>query len=201
MSSEVQVCKVVLVGETQTGKTSIIAKLTQNIFNDNVDSTIVNSISNFDMKLDEQNSIRLVIWDTAGQEKYRSLNKLFYKDAVIVILVYDTTLKSSFEEIRKYWIPQIKSHCGDKVILAIAGNKADLFEQQEVSEEEAQQLASDSKAIFVPTSCKTGSGITELFKQVAKAYVKGGIEQAEEKMKLEKEKKKEEKKKKKSCCK
>ena len=91
MSSEVQVCKVVLVGETQTGKTSIIAKLTQNIFNDNVDSTIVNSISNFDMKLDEQNSIRLVIWDTAGQEKYRSLNKLFYKDAVIVILVYDTT--------------------------------------------------------------------------------------------------------------
>lgn len=198
MTTSEQVCKVVLVGETQTGKTSIIAKLTKDIFQEELSSTIVNSITNYNILLEDTNTVQLVIWDTAGQEKYRALNTLFYKDAVIVVLVYDQTQRKTFEEVKKYWIPQIKSHCGDKTILAIAANKSDLFEQQEVTDDEGKQLADSNKGIFMQTSCKTGSGIKELFHVLAKEYYKGDNE--EKKRLVLEEQKQQNDKDKKSCC-
>lgn len=195
-----QICKVVLVGETQTGKTSIIAKLTKDIFQEEVGSTIVNSITNYKIELEDTKTVQLVIWDTAGQEKYRSLNTLFYKDAVIVVLVYDQTQRKTFEEVKNYWIPQIRSHCGEKIIVAIAANKSDLFEEQEVSDEEGKQLAEATKGIFMQTSCKTGSGIKELFLALAKKYEKGETAEKERIILEEKKTNKIINDNKKSCC-
>ena len=109
---EAQTCKVVLLGESGVGKTCIIARFINNTFEENLISTTGASYAGKTMTFDEYNgkSIRFEIWDTAGQEKYRSLTKIFYKDAGAAILVYDITRKESFEEIQKYWFNQIKDH-------------------------------------------------------------------------------------------
>ena len=105
-----QTCKVVLLGESGVDKTCIIARFINNIFEENLISTTGYSYAVKTMTFDEYEgkSIKFEIWDTAGQEKYRSLTKIFYKDAGAAILVYDITRKESFEEIQKYWINQIK---------------------------------------------------------------------------------------------
>ena len=109
---EAQTCKVVLLGESGVGKTCIIARFINNTFEENLISTTGASYAGKTMTFDEYDgkSIRFEIWDTAGQEKYRSLTKIFYKDATAAILVYDITRKESFEEIQKYWYNQIKDH-------------------------------------------------------------------------------------------
>ena len=105
-----QTSKVVLLGESGVGKTCIIARFINNTFEENLISTTGASYAGKTMTFDEYEwkSIKFEIWDTAGQEKYRSLTKIFYKDAGAAILVYDITRKESFEEIQKYWINQIK---------------------------------------------------------------------------------------------
>ena len=109
---EAQSCKVVLLGESGVGKTCIIARFINNTFEENLISTTGASYAGKTMTFDEYDgkSIRFEIWDTAGQEKYRSLTKIFYKDAGAAILVYDITRKESYEEIQKYWFNQIKDH-------------------------------------------------------------------------------------------
>jgi small GTP-binding protein len=105
-------CKVVLLGESGVGKTCIIARFINNTFEDNIMSTTGASYAGKTMTFDEfgGKSIKFEIWDTAGQEKYRALTKIFYKDAGVAILVYDITRKESFEEIQKYWYHQIKEY-------------------------------------------------------------------------------------------
>ena len=105
-------CKVVLLGESGVGKTCIIARFINNTFEDNIMSTTGASYAGKTMQFYEFQGkcIKFEIWDTAGQEKYRSLTKIFYKDAGVAILVYDITRKESFEEIQKYWYNQIKEY-------------------------------------------------------------------------------------------
>ena len=105
-------CKVVLLGESGVGKTCIIARFINNTFEDNIMSTTGASYAGKTMIFDEfqGKSIKFEIWDTAGQEKYRALTKIFYKDAGVAILVYDITRKESFDEIQKYWYNQIKEY-------------------------------------------------------------------------------------------
>ena len=105
-----QTCKVVLLGESGVGKTCIIARFINNTFEENLISTTGASYAGKTITFDEfgGKSIKFEIWDTAGQEKYRSLTKIFYKDAGAAILVYDITRQDSFDEIKKYWLQQIK---------------------------------------------------------------------------------------------
>ena len=102
--------QVVLLGESGVGKTCIIARFINNTFEENLISTTGASYAGKTMVFDEYEgkSIKFEIWDTAGQEKYRSLTKIFYKDAAVAILVYDITRKESYDEIQKYWYNQIK---------------------------------------------------------------------------------------------
>ena len=107
---DVKVCKVVLLGESGVGKTCIIDRFINDNFDDNQKTTGISTFTAKTMTFDEfqGKSVKFEIWDTAGQEKYRSLNKIFYKDARVAILVYDITNSQSFEEIRQYWSNQIK---------------------------------------------------------------------------------------------
>ena len=107
---DAKACKVVLLGEAGVGKTSIISRFINNKFEENLETTTGASYAGKNMIFkDYQNKVvKFEIWDTAGQEKYRSLTQIFYKDASIAILVYDITNEESFEEIQNYWYDQIK---------------------------------------------------------------------------------------------
>ena len=107
---DAQICKVVLLGESGVGKTSIISRFINNFFSENVISTTGASYAGKTMIFDEfgGKKIRFEIWDTAGQEQYRSLTKIFYKDAAAAILVYDITRKGSFYALKNYWYDQVK---------------------------------------------------------------------------------------------
>ena len=120
--------KVVLVGESGTGKTSIIQQYAYKIFDPNcatsISSQYVSQVINFP---DLNKSIKLEIWDTAGQERYRSIAKLFYKDAKIIIFVYDVTSRVSFDELINFWIPEVQISINVKdVIFGLIANKSDL---------------------------------------------------------------------------
>ena len=165
---DAQTCKVVLLGESGVGKTCIIARFINNTFEENLISTTGASYAGKTMTFDEYDgkSIRFEIWDTAGQEKYRALTKIFYKDAGVAILVYDITRKESFDEIKEYWYNQIKECAPKNIVIGIAANKCDLYDNEQVSEDEARNFANEIGAVFKLTSASTNQGIEELFKGV-----------------------------------
>ena len=104
-------CKVVLIGKTGVGKTSIISRYTSNVFKENAMATPgANFITKKVYMEEEKENIKFEIWDTAGQERYRSLAKVFYKNASACILVYDITNKISFEDIQNFWAPELKEN-------------------------------------------------------------------------------------------
>ena len=109
-------CKVVLIGESGVGKTSIINRYISNTFSNVLTATPGASFTSKTLFLKEYNqSIKFEIWDTAGQEKYRALAKVFYKTAAVCILVYDITRRASFEELKKYWITELKGNASPNV--------------------------------------------------------------------------------------
>ena len=160
----------VLVGESGVGKTSIITQFIDQTFQEDIQSTTGGTFSTKSVVCDGGKVLKFEIWDTAGQEKYRSLTTMFYKDANAAVLVYDVTSAYSFEEIKNYWSNQIKDNSPENIILAIAANKSDLIEQETVDEGEARNFAKELNAIFVTTSAKSSEGINSLFEEIAKKY-------------------------------
>ena len=111
-----QTCKVVLIGESGVGKTSIISRYISNTFKSQLMSTPgANFVTKMIIMEDDNQSIKFEIWDTAGQEMYRSLAKVFYKNAAVCVLVYDITRKKSFEELKNYWLKEIKANANNKL--------------------------------------------------------------------------------------
>ena len=113
----------------------------------------------------------LEIWDTAGQEKFHSLTKLFIKESRIVLFVYDITDKNSFTEI-KSWVKIVKEVLDDKFVMGLAGNKKDLFLKEVINEVKGKEKAKEIGAIFKLTSAKEGEGIHELMESLLKEYIK-----------------------------
>ena len=165
-------CKVVLVGETGVGKTAIISRFIRDTFNKGQEPSTMASYTSKEIIIKEFNrKLKLDIWDTAGQEKYRSLTKFFYKDAAIAILVYDITRKVSFDEILTYWSEQLIECGASNLIIGIAGNKSDLFNEEEVKEIDGKVLANRLGAVFQLTSALTNSGIDTLFQKLGAQYL------------------------------
>ena len=169
--SNAEPAKVVLLGESGVGKTSIIAQFTTGKF----DPDCVTSLSaQFVSKTVEfQNlgkAIKFDIWDTAGQEKYRALAKIFYKDAKVIFLVYDITDAKSFNELKSYWHGVVKANGDSDAIIAIVANKNDLYDHAQVQNEEGEEFARSIGAIFQSTSAKSDSGITTLFDNVGQKF-------------------------------
>ena len=165
-------CKVVLVGDSGVGKTCIIQRYVNNNYNENTEST---SASTYTYKVVDykqfNKSISFDIWDTAGQELYRALAKNFYLNASIGILVYDVRRKESFESIKDYWYEQLKVSGEENMVFGVAGNKCDLFQEEQVSEDERKKFAKSIGAVFHLTSCKESIGIDELFEECGKKYL------------------------------
>ena len=166
--------KVVLIGETGVGKTSIITQFIDQTFQEDLQTTTGGTFSTKSVQCDNGKVLKFEIWDTAGQERYRSLATMFYKDANAAIMVYDVTRKETFEELKNYWAGQVKDNAPEKIILVIAGNKSDLIEQETVDEGEARNFAKELNAIFISTSAKSSEGINNLFEEIAKKQKKKG---------------------------
>ena len=197
--------KAVLLGESGVGKTCIIARFINNTFENNIMSTTGASYAGKTMAFEEFGGqcIKFEIWDTAGQEKYRSLTKIFYKDAAVAILVYDITRKESYEELKNYWYNQLKECSPSNIVIGIAANKCDLYDNEQVSEDEARKFAEEIGAVFKLTSANTNTGIEDLFKTIGCKVLDpnysedGESNQKKMNIKIDDDKNK---KKKKGCC-
>jgi len=170
--SEPESIKVVLVGESGVGKTSIISQFTSKKFDPHRETSLsaqfISKTVNFQ---DLGKEIKFDIWDTVGQEKYRSLAKIFYKDAKVIVFVYDITTEYSFNELKNYWYEETRSNTDGSPILAVVGNKIDLYKEQKVSNNDGKEFAEKIGAIFQTTSAQSDSGISTLFDNIGKTYL------------------------------
>ncbi len=163
--------KMILIGESGVGKTNLMNVAMNKDFDPNIASS--NHSSFLEGKLLYKNKDYFYsLWDTAGQEMYRALNKIFIKGAKIIICVYAIDSKDSFEQL-EYWINYAKETLeDDKYIMAILGNKSDLFEDQEVPEEDLENLAKKYNCKFIITSAmEDANGVKKFFNQLIIDYI------------------------------
>jgi len=183
---EEQDIKVILVGESGTGKTSLISIAMGMKFQEGMEiSTSAASFVTKIIKIGDK-SYSLNLWDTIGQEKFRSLTKIFIKDSKIVIFVYDITNKKSFEEL-EYWYKTIKDVLGESAVLGIAGNKQDLFTQEQVPEDVAEKYAESKGIPLKLTSAKNPLTFNLFLEELLKKYIVkcGGVVEATSGQKLD----------------
>lgn len=179
--SEPESVKVVLLGESGVGKTSIINQFTTNKFDpDCVSSLSAQYISKIINYEDMGKTIKFEIWDTAGQEKFRSLAKIFYNNAKVIIFVYDITSSKTFSAIKEYWYEQIKLNSDSQAVLALVANKNDLYNNQQVPNSEGQEFADEIGAIFQSTTAMSESGINKLFDNIGHKYCNPAYDYKEE---------------------
>jgi len=170
---DIEVAKVVLLGESGVGKTCIIKQFTENKFDMNelasLSAQFVSKTLNFE---DDKKKIKFDIWDTVGQERFRSIAKIFYKDAKVIIFVYDITSKKTFDALINYWYEELRNNCSEKPVYAVVGNKNDLYMNQQVTVSDGKNFAKSIGGIFQLTSAKTSEGINNLFENIGNKLLK-----------------------------
>jgi small GTP-binding protein len=163
--------KVVLLGDTSVGKTSLIRALSQQPFVPDSPPTIGANFTIVDIPGSQTGPIR--IWDTAGQEHYRAITSLYYRDAELIVLVFAVNVRQTFESV-PLWIEHVKDTCARTPAMILVGNKADTRYTDDsgcVSSDEVLELTETEHVEYLETSAKTGEGVTDLFQQAAvKAY-------------------------------
>ena len=170
--SKVPGCKIVLLGDGGVGKTCIISRYISGTYDNSSAATNGASFCSKNVRFDQLGkNLLLDIWDTAGQEKYKALTKFFYKDAAVCILVYDVTRKESFQSLKDYWYSQLKENSEPDIVIGVAGNKSDLYENEEVKEDEAREWAKEIGAVFELTSAQNNTGINDLFLNVGYKFL------------------------------
>ena len=163
--------KVILLGESGVGKTSLINAAIGFDFNEKLSPTFSSSfvVKNF---IKNNKKYNLNIWDTAGQEAYRSLTKLFIKNTKIVIFVYAIDSKFSFESLKSYWASLGKEILGDEAIYGLVGNKSDLYKKEQVPDIDASNYAEEIGAKFALTSAKKNKeGFSNYLEELLDDYI------------------------------
>ena len=171
MSEEESGIKVILLGESSVGKTSLIKVAIGKKFNS---SELTTYSANYSIKKFNYNGKEYTfnLWDTIGQEKYRALTKMFFKDSKIIILVYDITSEKSFKEL-EYWYNQVVNELGKEgYYLAIVGNKNDLYNQEKINKDQGKKFAESKKGKFKLTSAKDDPlSFNSLLEQMFKEFI------------------------------
>ena len=156
--------KIVLIGDSSVGKTNILSKYISDEYDPDTQATIGVELSTKNYTFDN-NEVKVQIWDTAGQEKYRSITSSYYKGAHGCLLVYDITRKVTFENINK-WLAEIKLSSNNEINMVLIGNKCDLEDKREVSIEEAQNKAKLLNMAFMETSALNGTNVEKAFNEL-----------------------------------
>lgn len=163
--------RVVLIGDSQVGKTSLIHRFVRSSFEKQQKGTIGAVFHTYEQQLNGRQVI-MQIWDTAGQEKYRSLGPIYYRNAAAGIAVFDVTSKESLPNL-ELWINEFRKHTENPLVYVV-GNKIDLTDSFEVTQEEIEQFAQDHNAKCFLTSAKTGEKVKEMFQSVFDDLVSAG---------------------------
>ena len=171
MSEPISV-KVVLLGESGVGKTSIISQYTTKKFNPRCSTSVSAQFISKTIQFPEfEKSIKFDIWDTVGQEKYRSLTKIFYRDAKVIVFVYDITTEYSFNQLKEYWYQETLNTTESTPLMAVVANKSDLYADQKVNNKDGKEFAEKINAIFQTTSAMSDTGINTLFENIGKKII------------------------------
>jgi small GTP-binding protein len=154
----VMAVKVVVIGDSHTGKTSLLNRLVHGSFSPATQSTLGVDFMVKQITVDGS-SIELQLWDTAGQEVFRSITRIYYRGAAGALIVYDLTIPSTFESVEG-WYREIREAAGEKVAVVLIGNKSDLV-QCEITEDKGEAFAKRHAIQYFQTSAKTGEGVEE----------------------------------------
>ena len=162
------VFKIVILGDSAVGKTSLINQFVENAFEEDYKPTLGANIIRKDVILEELNTkVRLIVWDLAGQEKYNVVRSLYYQGCVGALLVYDITRMNTFNNIEAKWLDDFKKYVKREGVYLLIGNKSDLTSQRMISNEDGLKLAEKiSASKFVETSAKLGENVDNAFKSL-----------------------------------
>jgi len=152
--------KIVFLGKSGVGKTSITLRFCRDTFQDGTEATIGASFLTKIVSVKDR-QVKFEIWDTAGQERYRALAPMYYRNADAAVLVYDLTDPESFASLQS-WYQELHKNVPNCVII-LAGNKSDMVNDRRVSKETAQQFSSEKECSLIEVSSKTGDNIQDLF--------------------------------------
>ena len=160
--------KIVLLGDVSVGKTSIASRYCKNSFNDHHINTIGGAYQQQKVVLNNGAMVKLHIWDTSGQERFRAMTNLYYRDAQVAILTYDITNESSFNSI-EFWIKELRYKVeNENMILCLVGNKCDVnINERKIMTNKGKNYANENNMIFYETSAKTCEGVKDLFVTIA----------------------------------
>lgn len=166
--------KLVLLGESAVGKSSIVHRFVKNTFDDMRESTIGAAFLTQTITIPEsETTIKFEIWDTAGQERYKSLAPMYYRNANAALCVYDITSRSSFQKAQD-WIKELKRQAPEGIVIALVGNKSDLDDEREVESSEVQEYVQEQNGdgcsiITAECSAKSGDGVLDVFNKIGRA--------------------------------
>ncbi|XP_068610859.1 ras-related protein Rab-5C-like [Brachionichthys hirsutus] len=163
--------KLVLLGESAVGKSSLVLRFVKGQFQEFQESTIGAAFLTQTVCLDDT-TVKFEIWDTAGQERYHSLAPMYYRGAQAAIVVYDITNADTFTR-AKTWVKELQRQASPNIVIALAGNKADIANKRAVELQEAHAYADDNSLLFMETSAKTAKNVNEVFMAIAKKLPKG----------------------------
>ncbi|XP_065168245.1 uncharacterized protein [Atheta coriaria] len=168
---KVVVGKVIVVGDQNVGKTSIVLRYVQNVFQEVTQPTIGAIFTPCKLQMHDDILVKLNIWDTAGQERFKALTPLFYRNANAGLLAFDLTRVESFENL-KMWAHELRRNVEEKMVLCVVATKLDLVEQRAVSRNEGFQFANSLDAAYYETSAKEDSGVGQIFEHIAQGLLK-----------------------------
>ncbi|KAJ3674477.1 hypothetical protein LUZ60_005093 [Juncus effusus] len=169
--NKIRNAKLVLLGDVATGKSSLVLRFVKGQFVEFQESTIGAAFFSQTVAVNDE-TVKFEIWDTAGQERYHSLAPMYYRGAAAAIIVYDITNMNTFTRAKK-WVQELQSQGNSSTIMALAGNKADLLDNRQVSTEEAQKYAQENGLFFMETSAKTAINVNDIFYEIAKKLLQG----------------------------
>jgi len=153
--------KYIIIGDSAVGKSNILTRYVYEKFNEEFQSTLGVEFAAKNAIIDNK-IYRIQIWDTAGQESFRSITRAYYKNSVCAFIVYDITNRTSFENV-KTWLDDIQKQCPQTTFLVLVGNKIDLENKRQILYEEGASFAEKNNMLFIETSAKTGKNIENLF--------------------------------------